>query len=169
MAPDERKRLWRNTATSAVCGWPVGEAITVHTTARRSALLGATALWATTVLAVPRRGAAAQEQAAAWPTRPVRIVVPFPAGGTTDLLARILTEPLTARLGQPVIVENRPGAGGNIGADAVAKASDGHTLLMTTIGTAAIICGLYRNTMHYRPEVPAAVSEVAAVPNGIVA
>src|SRR4051812_18301024 len=112
--------------------------MTVHTFTRRRALLGAPALLATATIPGQWRGMAAQEQAQAWPTRPVRIVGPFPAGGTTDLLARILTEPLTTRLGQPVIVENRPGAGGNIGADAVAKATDGHTLLMATIGTAAI-------------------------------
>src|SRR4051794_29223236 len=142
--------------------------MTVHTFTRR-ALLGAPVLLATATMPGQWRGTAAQEQAQAWPTRPVRIVVPFPAGGTTDLLARILTEPLTSRLGQPVIVENRPGAGGNIGADAVAKATDGHTLLMTTIGTAAINYGLYRTTMPYKPEDLAAVSDVAAVPNVFIA
>src|SRR4051812_26779889 len=143
--------------------------MTMHTFSRRRALLGATAVLAAATMPGQWRSTVAQEQASAWPTRPVRIVVPFPAGGTTDLLARILTEPLTTRLGQPVIVENRPGAGGNIGADAVAKATDGHTLLMTTIGTAAINYGLYRNTMPYKPEDLAAVSDVAAVPNVIVA
>lgn len=141
----------------------------MHAITRRRALLGATALSAATASPIPWRNVSAQEQAPAWPTRPVRIVVPFPAGGTTDLLARILTEPLTPRLGQPVIVENRPGAGGNIGADAVAKATDGHTLLMATIGTAAINYGLYRNTMPYKPEDLAAVSDVAVVPNVVVA
>jgi tripartite-type tricarboxylate transporter receptor subunit TctC len=130
----------------------------------RRGLLGATL----GVVAV--RAAHGQNQdAAAWPTRPVRLVVPFPAGGTTDLLARIIAEPLGARLGQPVVVENRGGAGGNIGADAVAKSNDGHTLLMTTIGTAAINYGLYRTSMPYKPEDLAAVSDVAAVPNVIVA
>jgi tripartite-type tricarboxylate transporter receptor subunit TctC len=129
---------------------------------RRQALASAA-----TVPLAPRRVLA--QGPAAWPTRPVRIVVPFPAGGTTDLLARILTEPLGARLGQPVIVDNRPGAGGNIGADAVAKSNDGHTLLMATIGTAAINYGLYRNTMPYKPEDLAAVSNVAAVPNVFIA
>jgi tripartite-type tricarboxylate transporter receptor subunit TctC len=99
----------------------------------------------------------------------LRIVVPFTAAGTTDLLARVLSEPLGARLGQPVVVENRPGAGGNIGADAVAKATDGYTFLMTTIGTAAINYGLYRKSMPYKPEELAAVSDMAAVPNVIVA
>src|SRR5215218_5553709 len=140
----------------------------VHITVRRRALLRAAALGAAaTAPLIPRRALA--QGGTAWPTRPVRIVVPFPAGGTTDLLARILTEPLGARLGQPVIVDNRPGAGGNIGADAVAKSNDGHTLLMATIGTAAINYGLYRSTMPYKPEDLAAVSDVAAVPNVFIA
>ena len=133
---------------------------------RRHALLGAMALGAATGRPGPARGQAA---ASPWPTRPVRLIVPFPAGGTTDLLARILAEPLSARLGQPVVVENRGGAGGNIGADIVAKATDNHTLLMTTIGTAAINYGLYRNTMPYKPTDLAAVSNMAAVPNVIIA
>ena len=141
----------------------------MHTTSRRRALLGASALLPATAFLGPRRAARAQGDAAAWPTRPVRIVVPFPAAGTTDLLARILADGLGARLGQPVVVENRAGAGGNIGADAVAKSTDGHTLLMATIGTAAINYGLYRNTMPYKPEDLAAVSNVAAVPNVIIA
>src|SRR5215218_8420241 len=130
----------------------------VHITVRRRALLRAAALGAAaTAPLIPRRALA--QGGTAWPTRPVRIVVPFPAGGTTDLLARILTEPLGARLGQPVIVDNRPGAGGNIGADAVAKSTDGHTLLMATIGTAAINYGLYRSTMPYKPEDPVALAK----------
>ncbi|HYI83766.1 MAG TPA: tripartite tricarboxylate transporter substrate-binding protein, partial [Acetobacteraceae bacterium] len=108
----------------------------MDTATRRHLLLGGAAALAAGALPAPHRsGALAQADAASWPTRPVRIIVPFPAAGTTDLLARILSEPLGVRLGQPVVVENRGGAGGNIGADAVAKSTDGHTLLMTTIGT----------------------------------
>jgi tripartite-type tricarboxylate transporter receptor subunit TctC len=141
----------------------------MHAVIRRRALFGAAALSVAASSLVVRAALAQGQAAPAWPMRPVRIVVPFPAGGTTDLLARILTEPLTAKLGQPVIVDNRPGAGGNIGADAVAKATDGHTLLMATIGTAAINYGLYRTTMPYKPEDLAAVSNVAAVPNVFIA
>ncbi|WP_205630000.1 tripartite tricarboxylate transporter substrate binding protein [Curvibacter sp. PAE-UM] len=72
-------------------------------------------------------GAQAQ-QAAAWPTKPLKIMVGFPAGTSPDLVARTLAEPLSKALGQPVIVENKPGAGGNIAADMVAKATDGHTI-----------------------------------------
>ena len=130
-------------------------------TTRRRTLIGAAIL---SLGSLPR--ARAQE---AWPNRPLRLVVPFPAGGTTDILARIVAEPLGQRLGQPVVVENRPGVGGNIGADAVAKSTDGHTLLMATIGTAAINYGLYGRQMPYRPEDLAAVSLVAVVPNVFIA
>src|ERR1700755_3613773 len=74
-----------------------------------------------------------------WPQRPIRIIAPFPAGGLVDVLARAVGEELARSLGQPVIVENRPGAGGNIGADVVAKAEpDGYTLLMTSPGIQSI-------------------------------
>jgi tripartite-type tricarboxylate transporter receptor subunit TctC len=88
--------------------------------------------------------AAQQDRANAYPTRPIRLVVPLTAGGPTDLIARIIALPLGEALGQQVIVDNRPGAGGNIGADLVAKSPpDGYTLFMGTSGPLAINSSLY--------------------------
>jgi tripartite-type tricarboxylate transporter receptor subunit TctC len=86
-----------------------------------------------------------------WPARPIRLVVPFPPGGSTDLLARRLAERLTVTLGQTVLVENRPGAGGTTGADMVAKSPpDGHTLLVGVTGSNAIAASLFPN-LPYDP------------------
>lgn len=125
----------------------------------RRALLGGIALAPLT------RPAFAQ----AWPNRPVRLVVGFPPGGTTDLAARVLIEPLSQRLGQSVVVENRPGgSGGNIGADVVAKAEpDGYTLLMQTVSSGAINHPLYGARMPHKPEDLAGVALVVKVPNAI--
>jgi tripartite-type tricarboxylate transporter receptor subunit TctC len=102
------------------------------------------------------------------PTRPIRLVVGFTPAGTTDIAARILAERLAQRLGQPVTVENRPGAGGNLGADVVAKADpDGHTLLMQTVSSGAINYPLYGTRMPVRPEDLAGISLVIRVPNAI--
>lgn len=106
-----------------------------------------------------------QAQAQAYPNKPVKIVVNFPPGGAADVLARLLSAPLQDALGQPVVVENRGGAGGNIGADAVAKApGDGYTLLMSSGGTLSINPHLYAR-MPFDPNkdlVPvAAVARVA--------
>jgi len=88
--------------------------------------------------------AALPARAQAWPTKPLRIIVPFPAGQSTDILARVTAEQLGKALGQQVIVENRPGAAGSIGADVAAKAApDGYTLLMVTISTHGIAPALY--------------------------
>ena len=88
---------------------------------------------------------------AAYPERPVTMVVPFSAGGTTDILARIVAEELSKRLGQQVVIDNRPGAGGNTGTAIVAKAApDGYTLVMGTIGTHAINSSIYKR-MPYDP------------------
>ena len=104
-----------------------------------------------------------------YPTKPIRIVVPFPAGGTTDVLARAAAQKLTETLGQPAVVDNRPGAGGNIGAELVAKSSpDGYTLLMGTVGTHAINPGLYPKLPYDHVKDFAPVILVAGVPNVLV-
>ena len=104
-----------------------------------------------------------------YPNRTIRLVVPFPAAGTTDILARAAAQKLTEAFGQSVIVDNRPGAAGNIGADLVAKsAPDGYTLLMGTVGTHAINPSLYSKMPydHVKDFVPVVL--VAGVPNVLV-
>jgi tripartite-type tricarboxylate transporter receptor subunit TctC len=92
-------------------------------------------------------GAAGSAQAqAGWPTRPIVYVVPFAVGGNTDTLARLLNQRLAAALGQPVVIENKPGAGGNVGSDFVAKSKpDGYTILGGTISSHAINASVYPN------------------------
>jgi tripartite-type tricarboxylate transporter receptor subunit TctC len=115
--------------------------------------------------AVIATGAFAQAPAA-YPTHPVRIVVPFPAGGTTDILARAVAQRFSEAFGQPFVVDNRPGAGGNIGAELVAKsAPDGYTLLMGTVGTHAINPSLYTNMPYDHVKDFAPVFLAAGVPN----
>jgi tripartite-type tricarboxylate transporter receptor subunit TctC len=88
--------------------------------------------------------AAACASAQPYPSKPIRMIVPYPPGGTTDILARDVGQVLTNVLGQSVVIDNRPGAAGNIGTDMVAKAApDGYTLLMGTVNTHAINAGLY--------------------------
>ena len=112
-------------------------------------------------------------QAQSWPSKPVRIVVPFPPGGTTDIVARSLGAELQKMWQQPVIVENRPGAGGNIGAEAVAKSTpDGYTLLMGTVGTHAINQALFTQSGTKMPFDPVRdfvpVTLAASVPNVMI-
>ena len=103
-----------------------------------------------------------------WPTRPIRLVVPFAAGGTTSILGRAMADKLAPLLGQPVVVDNRPGAGGNVGMDAVAKSEpDGYTLLMGPIGL-AINPALY-SKMSFDPlRDLAPIGLYAGVPNLLV-
>lgn len=107
--------------------------------------------------------------AQAYPSRPIMLVVPFPAGGTSDFLARLVARNLTESLGQPVVVENRTGAGGIIGTDAVAKAPpDGYTLLLGNFGPIAVAPSLYK-TLKYDPRKDLApISLIAKTPNVIL-
>jgi tripartite-type tricarboxylate transporter receptor subunit TctC len=101
-----------------------------------------------------------------WPNRPIRMVVPFPAAGTTDIVARAVAAEIGKSLGQQVIVDNRPGAGGNIGSDLVAKAApDGYTIVMGTVGTHAINVTLYSKLPYDAVKDFAPVTLVASVPN----
>jgi tripartite-type tricarboxylate transporter receptor subunit TctC len=108
-------------------------------------------------------------QADTWPARQVRIVVPFPAGGATDIAARAVADRMAQAWKQPVVVENRGGAGGNVGSDVVAKSSpDGYTLVMGVTGSHAINTSLYAK-MPYDPVKDfEAISQVAVVPNVVV-
>lgn len=110
-------------------------------------------------------GAHAQD----FPTKPITIVVPFSAGGTTDILARIVAHSLQAELKQPIVVDNRAGAAGNIGAQAVARAQpDGYTLLLGTVGTHAINAALYKKLGFDPVKDFAPLTRVANVPNLLV-
>lgn len=114
---------------------------------------------------VPAGGASAQ----AYPSRPIHIVVPFPPGGITDIVTRVVSDFLSKEWGQPVVIENRPGAAGNIGAAVAAAAPpDGHTLLMATIGIGAINATLYKNLPYDTLRDFAPVAMVAQGPNGLV-
>jgi tripartite-type tricarboxylate transporter receptor subunit TctC len=108
-------------------------------------------------------------QAQPWPAKQVRFVVPFAPGGTTDILARLLGQHLSESLGQPFVIDNRAGAGGNIGAAEVAKAPpDGYTIMMGTPGTQAINQFIYSKMPYDTQKDFAPVSFVARVPNVLV-
>ncbi len=126
---------------------------------RRAALVGAVLTAAYLVAG----GAHAQS---GWPNKPVKIVVPFAAGGTTDILARAMAPELSKAFGQQFIVDNRAGAGGNVGAEIVARSpADGYTLLMGTVGTHGINRALYPKLPYDPIKDFAPVTLVAGVPN----
>src|SRR5437667_7580536 len=113
---------------------------------------------------------AAAARAQAWPTKPIKIIVPFPPGQSTDILARVMADQYTKVLGQQVVVENRPGAGGAIGADAAAKSPpDGYTLLRVTISTHGIAPGLYPKLPYDPLEDCAPIINVGLTPQVVTA
>ena len=127
---------------------------------RRAILTGAAALGGMSLL--PRQARAAEP----WPTRPVKLVVPFAAGGTTDILARVVAAKVSEEYGQQFIVENKTGAGGNIAADYVAKAEpDGYTFVVGTPGTHAINQFVFKNMTYDQVKDIAPVIIIARVPN----
>jgi tripartite-type tricarboxylate transporter receptor subunit TctC len=124
-------------------------------------LLACLALWSVAT--------ASQAQDDGYPNKPVRLIVPFAAGGSTDVVARILADKLAQEFKQPFVVENRAGAGGNIGADAVAKApADGYTLLMGTTGVLAINNYLYKNMSYDAAKDLTPVSYTSLITNILV-
>lgn len=134
---------------------------------RRALGLAAVAALAGAALAAAAPLAHAQSS---YPSKPITIIVPFPAGGTTDILARILAQYMNKEFGQSVIVDNRAGAGGNIGAQAAARAAaDGYTLFMGTVGTHAINSSLYKKLPYDPIKDFAPLTRVAMVPNLLVA
>ncbi len=112
----------------------------------------------------------AAASAQAWPSKPLRFVVPFPPGGATDIITRVIGQKLSEQIGQPVVIENRPGAGGTIGSDLVAKAApDGYTILMGTNSTHSIGPVLNPKIPYVVERDFAAVCEVAIAPDVLVA
>jgi tripartite-type tricarboxylate transporter receptor subunit TctC len=102
--------------------------------------------------------------AASWPRQPLKIVVPFAPGGTSDVIARLISKPLSDALGVPVVVENRTGAAGNVGAGAVANATDAHTLLLSDLGSMAI-SPLISKDLPFKPEQLKGVTLLAYSPH----
>lgn len=109
-------------------------------------------------------------QAADWPSRPIQMIVPFPPGSSPDTLARMVAEPMSQKLGQPIVVENRPGAGGNIGTRQATQAKpDGHTILLTINGPIVTAPPLYKTTLGYDPDTDLqVVGMVGTSPNVLV-
>ena len=115
-------------------------------------------------------GAAPSMAQTPYPSKPITMIVPFSAGGTTDILARVVGQALSTELGQSIIIDNRPGAGGNIGGQAAARAAgDGYTLFMGTVGTHAINEALYKKMPFDPVKDFAPLTRVANVPNLLVA
>jgi tripartite-type tricarboxylate transporter receptor subunit TctC len=119
-------------------------------------------LFAAAMLAALPRPAEAE---GAFPSKPIKFIVPFPAGGINDVLARLAADKLQAKWGQPIIIEQKTGAGGNIGADLAAQAEpDGHTLFVTAPGPLAINQSLYKK-LSYKPEDFVPITVLGSVPN----
>ncbi len=102
--------------------------------------------------------------AAVWPTQPLRIIIPFAPGGTSDVIARLISKPLGEALGVPVVIENRTGAAGNVGAGAVAAATDNHTVLLSDLGSMAI-SPLINKDLPFKPSDLQGVTMLAYSPH----
>lgn len=112
---------------------------------------------------------ASAAHAQAWPNKPIRYIVPFPPGGSTDTLARLLQADLSKALGVSVVIEHKPGAGGGVGSDHVAKSSaDGYTILGGTVSTHAINASLYKNLPYDPVKDFVAITQLVSMPNVLV-
>jgi tripartite-type tricarboxylate transporter receptor subunit TctC len=126
-------------------------------------------VFSVTLALVASSGVFAQAQAQPYPTKPIRFVVPYPPGGPLDAVARLLGQKVAESTKQPVVVDNKPGAGGNIGADIVAKsAPDGYTILMGAVATHAINPALYAKIPYDAIRDFAPVTQLASTPNILV-
>ena len=125
-------------------------------------------LFAIALLVLIHDGALAQSSAPSWPSRSIRVIIPFGAGSATDIIPRIVFEPLAAQLGQPIVVENRVGAGGTLGTNAVATAEpDGHTLLAHS--NAHTISPAVYSKLPYDPAADfAGITPFGALPNVLI-
>jgi tripartite-type tricarboxylate transporter receptor subunit TctC len=121
------------------------------------------------VCAVGTFSAPASAQVGAWPNKPIRYIVPFPPGGSTDTLARLLQTDLSKALGVPIVIEHKPGAGGGVGSDHVAKSpADGYTILGGTISTHAINASLYKNLPYDPVKDFVPLTQLVSMPNVLV-
>ena len=140
----------------------------------RQVLRLAARFWGTTALIAVAAGAIAVStapvaQAQTYPTKPVKLVVPFPPGGSLDMAGRLIAQKLTESWGQSVVVENKPGAGGNIGADQVAKSpADGYTILLGALSTHAVNPDLYKTMPYDAARDFAPITLIAVTPNVLV-
>ncbi|WP_137123778.1 tripartite tricarboxylate transporter substrate binding protein [Roseomonas sp. HF4] len=120
----------------------------------------------TLLAALPALALATPARAQSWPTRPVRVIVPFPPGGTTDVVMRLIAQKLTETLGQPVVVENRAGAGGTIGSDVAAKSPpDGATFVVANIASQGVGPSVYRSMPYDAVRDFTYVAMIAEVPS----
>jgi len=123
----------------------------------------------TLALAVAGCCAASAQAQAAYPAKPVKVLIAFTAGGTTDILARAVTQKLTEKLGQPFVIDNKPGGGGNIGTEMAVRApADGYTLIVNSVGPMAVNQSLYKNLPYDPLKDLVPVVQLADVPNVLV-
>jgi len=142
---------------------------TIFPTRRRTVLARAAGVAAVLAIAAAALVAPQPALAQAYPTKPVRMVVPFPPGGSLDIAGRLIAQKLSEAWGQTVVVENKPGAGGNIGADLVAKSPpDGYTILLGALSTHAVNPSLYKSMPYDAAKDFAPITLIAVTPNVLV-